>query len=203
MKENDHCYYVASRYLGQIDLSIEALRKVDNDELLSIPLFYEPLFNLIMVGIVSKLEEFLKDRLELEVYTSNYALYKYAIAYTEYNEKLVHRCKKWKKAIDAHNTNEIKELVENSLDKHIYHNVDMITFYLSRISSIDLNEVADYDKVKNLIKLRHRIIHPTKDELCIPIYSVREACSCSFQFIKNVESKFILSGRQPICDDPW
>ena len=83
MKENDHCYYVASRYLGQIELSIEALRKVDNDELLSIPFFYEPLFNLIMAGLVSKLEEFLKDRLELEVYASNDSLYKYASAYIE------------------------------------------------------------------------------------------------------------------------
>lgn len=207
MKENDHCYYVASRYLGQIELSIEALRKVDNDELLSIPFFYEPLFNLIMAGLVSKLEEFLKDRLELEVYASNDSLYKYAIAYieliTKKHKKHKDCCKEWKKAIDAHNTIKIQKLVDNSLDRHIYHNVDMITFYLSRISSIELNEVADYDKIKDLIQLRHRIIHPTKDKLCIPMNRVIEACSHSFQFIKNVESKFVQSGRQPICEDPW
>lgn len=200
---NEHCHYVASRYLGQIELSIEALRKVDNDELLSIPFFYEPLFNLIMVGVVSKLEEFLKDRLELEVYASDDALYKYATAYTEYNEKRVKKCKKWRNAIKNHNTLKIQSLVEESLDKHIYHNVDMITFYLSKISSVDLNEIAVYDKIADLIKLRHRIIHPTKENLCIPIHRVVEACSNSFQFIKDVESKFIQSGGQPIYNDPW
>ena len=200
--ENDHCYYVASRYLGQIGLSIEALRKVD-DALLSIPLFSEPLFNLILVGIVSKLEEFLKDRLLLEVHISDDTLYKYADAYIEFNEKREKKIKKWRIAIDTHNSDRIRELVEYSLDKHIYHNIDMIAFYLSKISNVDLKDIADYDKISEMIQLRHKIVHPTEDNLNIPIYRVIEACSCSFQFIKSVESKFIRSGRQPICDDPW
>ena len=79
----------------------------------------------------------------------------------------------------------------------------MIAFYLSKISNVDLKDIVDYDKISEMIQLRHKIVHPTEDNLNIPIYRVIEACSCSFQFIKSVESKFIRSGRQPICDDPW
>ena len=63
--------------------------------------------------------------------------------------------------------------------------------------------MANYKEIKDLIQLRHKIIHPTKDDLKLPIYKIIDACSHSFAFIKDIESEFVQSGRQPICDDPW
>lgn len=199
----NHNKYVSSRYLGQLELSLEALRKVDEKELLSIPFFYEPLFDLVLVGVVAKIEEYLKDRLIVEVYSSDESLNKYAEAFIEYNEKWEHRCKKWKRAKDAEDKAQIKELIDESLDKHIYHNLKMITLFFYRISNVEIDKIGGFDKIQKMIEIRHKIIHPNIGNNRPPIYEILESCNIGLRFIEIVERKFILAGRCPICEDPW
>ena len=63
MKEtNNEFDYISSNYLNRIDLSLLALNRVGNDELLAFGVFSEPLYELIYAATITGIEEYLHHR---------------------------------------------------------------------------------------------------------------------------------------------
>ena len=79
----------------------------------------------------------------------------------------------------------------------------MIPLFFSRISNVEIDKISGFDKIKRMIEIRHKIIHPNIGNTRPPIDEILDSCNIGLRFIEMVESKFILAGRHPICEDPW
>lgn len=200
MKEtNNEFDYISSNYLNRIDLSLLALNRVGNDELLAFGVFSEPLYELIYAATITGIEEYLHHRLRTEVFSSKEATSKYVKNYNHLKRI---------KDVDKRLKEDDKDGIENSLfNKQVYHQLDIICQYFISISGINVAECPSWNLMKPIIQNRHTIIHHgarDKDDKRIELipYDVTKAVELARNFINEVEAAFVKADKQPLIIDP-
>ena len=195
---NNELDYISNSYLNRIDFSLYALR-VNNDVLLSIPMFSQPLYELIYAATITGIEEYLHHRLRTEVFSSKEATSKYVKVYNH-----LKRIKDNDKKLKEND----KDGIENSLfNKQVYHQLDIICQYFINISGINVAECPSWNLMKPIIQNRHTIIHHgarDKDDKRIELipYDVTKAVELARNFINEVEAAFVKADKQPLIIDP-
>ena len=183
MKEtNNEFDYISSNYLNRINLSLLALNRVGNDELLAFGVFSEPLYELIYAATITGIEEYLHHRLRTEVFSSKEATSKYVKNYNHLKRI---------KDVDKRLKEDDKDGIENSLfNKQVYHQLDIICQYFINISGINVAECPSWNLMKPIIQNRHTIIHHgarDKDDKRIELipYDVTKAVELARNFINE------------------
>ena len=76
--------YCVDNYLSRVELSLTALNRVSNEELLSMSLFNNALYELLYIATIGGVEEYLYHRLYHEVFDNEDNMLRYIKKYNDY-----------------------------------------------------------------------------------------------------------------------
>lgn len=195
---NNEFDYTSSNYLNRVFFSLTALNRISKDELLAIKVFNDALYELLYAATVTGVEEYLQYRLTHEVFASKEAICKYVKTYNY----------KKKKRIEHHLKEDDEEGIKDSLyNKHVYHQLDIICDYFTKVSNFDVNQCPSWEQMKLIIAKRHAIVHhATRDannnKIELTPNNVTQAYELARKFINEVEAAFIKAGKEPLIINP-
>ena len=206
--------HTVGKYLGRIIASSELLRKTE-DELLQLPVFAMPLFELIYTSTVAGVEKYLEDRLRVEVFLNDESIEKYIDCNNNLRERYHAYRSKWNpklwnrelKNLSSPFSEDDKGKIQDNLNRIVYHRLDLLDTYLHYVSGFTPEVCPSWELVKPVIDTRQRILHhgSTNDDgtpLGLTISDVVRACEVAESFISEVENFFVSIGHPEVFEDP-
>ena len=155
--------YIGDAYLSRVELALTGLDYLDNTntpELLSIDAFNRPIYELLYAAIVTGVEDYLQNRLHLEVFRSQKSLFRYV---GKYNDLIEKDRKDSSRKIHLNGyppSEEDMEIIEDSLfNRQVYHRLDRVKKYLEAITRLKIDSAVNWKGLAEIIQMRHTIIH--------------------------------------------
>ena len=199
--------YIGDAYLSRVELALTGLDYLDNTntpELLSIDAFNRPIYELLYAAIVTGVEDYLQNRLHLEVFRSQKSLFRYVGKYNDLNKKSPRKIQ-----LNGYPPSEEDiEVIEDSLyNRQVYHRLKIIKQYLEAITHLKLDSAANWEGLAKIIELRHTIIHhggktESKERISLSSYDVHQALKAAQSFIHDLEDYFQKNGLGYMYDIP-
>lgn len=198
--------YCVDNYLSRVELSLTALNRVSNEELLSMSLFNNALYELLYIATIGGVEEYLYHRLYHEVFDNEDNMLRYIKKYNDYRGRK--KANKYQlKCIPPYSDEDIDAIKESIAVHQTYHNLNIVRSYFEAISNFDVNDCPSWDKLEQIINNRHLIVHHGArsndgDKLVIKPYDVTQAYELAKKFILEVENAFIKIGKDRLIVRP-
>ena len=204
---------ITGLYLGRVELCLELLKKTD-DSALQLECLSKPLYELLLVGAVAGVESYLHARLLKEVFTSVSKCQAYLMSYLRHGSK---KDKVLEMVLKSIKDNSIcalpegndKKLIIETMNGHVYHNIQAISdYYYEPVCGLNLKKCQYADDFLKLVELRHKVVHDggRVNHLKFVDLNISDVCKAfntAKAFIDEIEKWFSKNGSSPLFyEDP-
>lgn len=187
-------------YLSRYEIVLYSILK-DENVLLSEGIFGKPLYEVLLIGLVSSMESYLHDRLEAIVMKNDETKKSYVSTYN--------RCNRNNKGVDPLEEGASEEKLVPTFSCHTYHNTRVLKSYF-RPYNLDIMILDEFEKcgLSEIIKKRNTLSHnPPRgfigwQTVEITLAELRSAFSAVRRFLSNVEYGCLVKGYERLFIPP-